>query len=362
MSRSASVGVPTASSNVDVVVVGGGAAGLSAAKTLARSRRSVLVVDAGAPRNAPAEGVHNYLYAEGTPPGELVAIGRTEAQAYGVEVAEATATAATVVASPAPGGSRFTLDLATRGGVTRTVGARRVVLATGLLDVLPDVEGLAARWGRDVLHCPFCHGWEVRDQAVGVIGTGPMALHTVQLFRALTPDVVYFQHTNPDLTDEQRELLAALGVRHVVGQVAQIETTDDALTGVAMADGQVVSRKAVAITTVLEGRTDLVADLGLAMTDVKIGDTVAGSYLPADASGLTGTPGVWAAGNLSAPLAQVITSAAAGGAAGAAIHLDLMAEDNRVAVDAHRARIADRSSRYWDHRVARMVAGTGTSA
>lgn len=145
MSRSASVGAEAERSIVDVVVVGGGSAGLSAAKILARSRRSVLVVDAGAPRNAPAEGVHNYLYAEGTPPRELVGIGRAEAQAYDVEVVEATATAAAEVASPEPGGSRFTVELRTGDGPTRTVRARRVVLATGLLDVLPDVDGLSER-------------------------------------------------------------------------------------------------------------------------------------------------------------------------------------------------------------------------
>ena len=210
--------------SVEVVVVGGGAAGLSAAKILARSCRSVLVVDAGAPRNAPAEGVHNYLYAEGTSPQRLRETGRAEALAYDVEVVDGTATAATVLPQPEPGGPRFTVGVRTVDGATRTVQARRLVLATGLVDVLPDVAGLRERWGRDVLHCPFCHGWEVRDQAIGVIGTNPMALHQVMLFRRLTEDVVYFQHTAPDPTEEQREQLAALGVEHVAGEVAAVQT------------------------------------------------------------------------------------------------------------------------------------------
>jgi thioredoxin reductase len=340
MSRSALVGAQADRSSVDVVVVGGGPAGLSAAKILARSRRSVLVVDAGAPRNAPAEGVHNYLYAEGTPPGELVRIGRAEARAYGVEVVEAAATAATVVASPEPGGSRFTVDLRTGDGVIRAVGARRVVLATGLLDVLPDVEGLAGRWGRDVLHCPFCHGWEVRDQAIGVLGTNPMALHQVMLFRQLSEDVVYFQHTAPDPTDTQVEQLAALGVDWIVGEVAAVETTGDVLSGVRMVDGRVVARQAVAVATGLEARPDLVADLGLALEELRLGELVAGHYLPADPTGLTAAPGVWAAGNVTAPMAQVITSAAAGSGVGAAIHLDLISEDTDLAVTALRAQRA----------------------
>jgi thioredoxin reductase len=338
MGRSATVGAGAERSNVDVVVVGGGSAGLSAAKILARSRRSVLVVDAGAPRNAPAEGVHNYLYAEGAPPRELVEKGRGEAQAYDVEVVDASATAATVVASPEPGGPRFTVGLATGEGARRTVGARRLVLATGLLDVLPDVDGLSERWGRDVLHCPFCHGWEVREQAIGVLGTNPMALHQVMLFRQLTEDVVYFQHTAPDPTDEQVEQLAALGIEWVVGQVGAVETTGDALSGVRMADGRVVARQALAISTTLEARQDLLSDLGLTTVELELGGIVAGHYLPADPTGLTATPGVWAAGNVAAPMAQVITSAAAGSGVGAAIHMDLIGEDTDLAVTAYRAR------------------------
>jgi len=324
--------------SVDVVVVGGGAAGLSAAKILARSRRSVLMVDGGEPRNAPANGVHNYLYAEGSSPRRLRETGRAEALAYDVQVVDGAATAATVLPQPEPGGPRFSVGLRTAEGATRTVQARRLVLATGLLDVLPDIEGLRKRWGRDVLHCPFCHGWEVRDQAVGVIGTNAMALHQVTLFRQLTEDLVYFQHTAPDPTGEQREQLAALGVEHVAGEVAAVQTSGDALSGVRMADGRVVGRRAVAVATGLEAREDLLADLGLATTELQLGGIVAGHYLPADPSGLTATPGVWAAGNLAAPMAQVINAAAAGAAVGAAVHMDLIGEDTDVAVSAYRAR------------------------
>lgn len=325
-------------SSVDVVVVGGGAAGLSAAKIMARSRRSVLVVDAGEPRNAPAAGVHNYLYAEGTPPARLAEIGRGEARAYGVEVVEGTAVTAAVLAQPEPGAARFAVGVRTGDGQRRTVRARRVVLATGLVDVLPDVAGLASRWGRDVLHCPFCHGWEVRDQAVGVLGTHPMSLHQVMLFRQLTDDVVYFQHTAPDPTDDQVEQLAALGVQWVVGEVAAVLTSEDRLSAVQLADGRVVPRQALVVATGLEVRPDLLADLGLATADLEVGGVVVGHHLPADAAGLTATPGVWAAGNVAAPMAQVVTAAAAGSAVGAAVHVDLMTEDTQLAVTALRSR------------------------
>ncbi len=324
----------------DVVVVGGGAAGVSGAKILARSRRSVLVVDGGAPRNAPAEGVHNYLYAEGAAPARLVEIGRAEAAGYDVDIVEGRATAAAVRAETGPGGSRFTVQVALADGGTASVAARRMLLATGLVDVLPPIAGLAARWGKDVLHCPFCHGWEVRDQAIGVIGTSAMALHQVLLFGQLTDDLIYFQHTAPDPSDAQLEQLAALGIRHLVGQVAAVHTDADghALTGVEMVDGRVIARQAVAIATVLDARDDLVADLGLELSVLELGGVAAGRYLPADPSGATATPGVWTAGNVSAPMAQVIASASAGAAAGAAIHLDLIGEDTALAVAALRAR------------------------
>ena len=135
--------------NYDVVVVGGGAAGLNGALALARSRRSVLVVDAGDPRNAPAGYVHNFLSRDGTPPSELYAAGRAEVRRYGglVEAGRVTALARD--------GERFGVRIGARAS-ERTVTARRLLVATGVRDVLPDVPGLAARWGIDVLHCPYC--------------------------------------------------------------------------------------------------------------------------------------------------------------------------------------------------------------
>lgn len=299
----------------------------------------MVLIDAGAPRNAPADGVHNYLYSEGAPPSQLAEIGRAEATGYSVDIIEGTATEAAVIAGEESGGSGFTVGVKTGDGRTVTVTARRLLLATGLVDVLPDIPGLRARWGRDVLHCPFCHGWEVRDQPIGVIGTGPMSLHGVLLFRALSADVVYFQHTAPDLTEAQREQLAALDVRHVLGVVAALESAADTLTGVRMDDGHVISRRAVAVAPRVYGRDDLVVDLGLSMSDLEVGGDVIGRYLAADPSGATSTPGVWAAGNVNAPMAQVINAAAAGAGAGAAIHLDLVNEDSAAASATYPARV-----------------------
>src|SRR6478609_7501334 len=150
----------------DVVVVGGGAAGLSGALTLARARRRVLVVDAGEPRNAPAGHVHNYLAREGTPPADLLAAGRAEVAGYGGAVVQGRVTTAE---RRDDGTFRVTLEDG------RRTDARRLLVTTGLVDELPDIPGVAQRWGRDVLHCPFCHGWETRDRAIGVLATGPQS-------------------------------------------------------------------------------------------------------------------------------------------------------------------------------------------
>src|SRR6185503_16115235 len=175
----------------DVVIVGGGAAGLSAALTLSRARRSVLVIDAGAPRNAPAGHVHNYLASEGTAPADLLATGRAEVTGYGGEIVTGEVTSAHRLDD---GGFHVVLG-------DRIVQARRLLVTTGLVDELPDVAGVAERWGRDVLHCPYCHGWEVRDQAIGVLGSSPFAVHAALMWRQWSADVTLFRHTAPALTD-----------------------------------------------------------------------------------------------------------------------------------------------------------------
>jgi thioredoxin reductase len=306
----------------DVVVVGGGAAGLSGAMTLARARRSVLVVDAGAPRNAPAEGVHNYLAREGTPPAQLLAIGREEVTGYGGEIVDGTVTGAERV------DDGFRLELADG----RSVRARRLLVTTGLVDELPDVPGLAELWGHGVLHCPYCHGWEVRDQAVGILSTGPMSVHHALMWRQWTPDVVLFLHTGPAPTDEERGQLAARGITVVEGEVAALEHEGGELTGVRLASGEVIARSAVVVATRMTARAGLLGSLGLEPAELEMGGHVFGTYIPADPMGATAVPGVWVAGNVANLHAQVVVAAGAGVSAGAAINADLIAEDTRQAV------------------------------
>ncbi len=306
----------------DVVVVGGGAAGLSGALMLARARQSVVVIDAGAPRNTPAAGVHGLLARDGIRPAELLERGRAEVRRHGGHVVAGEVTTAVRDAE------RFTVALADG----RSVRARRLLVATGLVDELSDVPGLRARWDRDVVHCPYCHGWEIRDQAIGVLASGPLAVHQALLFRQWSADVTFFSHTMPP-TDEEAEQLAARGISVVDGEVASLEIVEDRLVGVRLSDGTVVSREALAVSPLMTARAGFLAALGLWPAEHPSG---VGEYIPSDATGRTEAPGVWVAGNVTDLAAQVGTAAGAGAAAAAQINADLVAEETRQAVAAYR--------------------------
>ncbi|MFB7949772.1 FAD-dependent oxidoreductase [Kitasatospora phosalacinea] len=319
----------------DVLIVGGGAAGLSGALTLARARRSVLVVDSGRPRNAPAEGIHGLLGREGLPPAELVALGRAEVASYGGEFHDAEVLS---VSRDADGGFRAELSDGS------AVHARRLLLTTGTTDLLPEVPGLAERWGHQVVHCPYCHGWEARDRKIAVLATNPVvAVHQALLWRQWSGDVTLLAHTGGPFDEQQRRELAARGVAVVPGEVVALlpegaeggEEGGAKLTGVRLADGTEVACEVLAVGTEMTVTAPFLADLGLAATDlVREGVRFATRLATTDPTGATGVDGVWAAGNLTDPAAQVAVAAADGLRAAAAINADLVAEETRLAVDA----------------------------
>ncbi len=301
--------------NYDVVIIGGGAAGLSAALVLGRARRRVVVVDAGAPRNAPAAHMQGFLSRDGMPPADLLAAGRTEVTTYGVELAD---DAVAGIDAGASGG--FVVRMA-RG---RVLAARRILLATGLVDRLPDIPGVRQRWGRDLLHCPYCHGWEVRDQPLGVLGIQPDSVHQALLLRQWSADVTFFAHLLT-LNVVERERMTARGVRIVDGEVVRLVVTDDRLTGVELVDGQVIERTAVFVRPMMAPHADgLLTALGCEVDDA--------GFVRVDAGGRTTVQGLWAAGNVADPRAQVITAAGAGSAAAIAMNADLAEEEVTRAV------------------------------
>ncbi|MCH1866869.1 NAD(P)/FAD-dependent oxidoreductase [Nocardioides sp. CFH 31398] len=298
----------------DAVVVGGGPAGLSGAIAMARSRRRVLVVDAGRPRNAPAEGAHNLLGREGVKPTELLATGRDELASYGGHLTHDEA----VGARRSDDG--FVVTLASG----REVASRGLLVTSGLTDELPDVPGLADRWGHEVLHCPFCHGWEVRDQRIGVLSTGPMTTHQALLFGQLSDRVTVLAHTAPP-SSEDRASLDAMGVDVADGEVVAVVGEDGGpLTGVRLADGTVVDLDAVVVASRLVAASPVLADLGLEAVDHPSG---AGVHYPSEMAGSTSMPLLRLAGNVTDLMAQVGASAAAGVMAGAALHGDLIQAD-----------------------------------
>ncbi|MFD6434185.1 NAD(P)/FAD-dependent oxidoreductase [Streptomyces venezuelae] len=337
--------------DADVVVIGGGAAGLNGALMLVRSRRSVVVIDSGTPRNAPAAAMHGFIALDGTPPSEIIERGRWQVRAYGgrivfgevisaepaqsVEPAEPVKALESVEPAEADAGDlRFAVTLADG----RRVTARRVLVATGVRDVLPDVPVLAEHWGRSVVHCPYCHGWEVRDEPIGILATGPASLHQALLFRQLTDDLVYFTQGTV-LNEDTRARFAARGIRIVETDVREVVEEDGVLTGLRLVDGTFVARRVIAVATRMQARTEGLEGLKLPMEDLP--DDMGRRFVSA-AAGTTDVPGVWVAGNATDPTSQVGASAAAGALAGAHINALLATADADAALAV--ARSADTSA------------------
>ncbi|GAA1821429.1 NAD(P)/FAD-dependent oxidoreductase [Planosporangium flavigriseum] len=324
---------PTMERHCDVAVIGGSAAGLAAALQMSRQRRSVIVVDDGAPRNAPAVHMHGYLGHEGAAPGELMAVGREEVRTYGGEVLTGR-----VVAVHRRDDGRFRLDLT--GG--HALVARRVLAATGLTDELPAIDGVAAQWGRGVVHCPFCHGFEVRDQRLVQIITHPLGMHPTPLWRHLTDRLTVVLHDPTGLNEEVLHALAASGLVIERNEVNRVLTgPDDEVFGVELVDGRVLEADTVVVNPRFHARADMLAGVGLTTTAHPTG---AGDVLSVDPRGQTAVPGIYAAGNVTDPSLQVLPSAAQGSQVGAMIAFSLAEEDLRDAARSSGEEID------WDHR------------
>jgi thioredoxin reductase len=286
----------------DVVIIGGGPAGLSAALVLGRARRRVAVVDSGEPRNAAAHESHGFLTRDGVPPGELLRLGREEVAGYGVSLV------ADRVVSVTEG---FSVKLAS-GAVLE---ARNLLVTAGVRDELPDVPGVAELWGDQVHFCPYCHGYEVRDDQVGVVADGPLGVMKAVMLREWAPDVVLFPG-DYQLTDDEAAQLDKRAIAVEPGKVTRLVTTDGRLTGVDLADGRTVARSAVFVNPVFVPKDTLLKDLGCDLTDQ--------GWVKVNTEGRTSVDGVWAAGNVVDPKAQLISSAGAGAATAVALNHTLI--------------------------------------
>lgn len=305
----------------DAVVIGGGAAGLSAALMLGRSRRSVLVLDAGEPRNRFAAHMHGVLGQEGVDPATVLAGARAEVTGYGVEVA----TARVARVEEMPDGVRV---VESAGPVHR---ARALVLASGMTDRLPEVPGLAERWGSTVLHCPYCHGWEVRGGRLGVLTTSPLGLHQAELVRQWSDRLVVFTAGLGPIDPGTAARLRARDVPLVASPVVEVASATDGLA-VHTADGGVREIDALFTVGTAIPHDDAVAHLGLARRATPMGPVIA-----VDAMGRTSHPRIWAAGNVVDPSANVPLSIGTGSFVGAAVNAALVTEDFDLAARASSA-------------------------
>ncbi|GAA1853052.1 FAD-dependent oxidoreductase [Microbacterium koreense] len=296
----------------DVIVIGGGAAGLSAAQMLGRARRRTLVLDTGSPRNRFADHMHGVLGNDGTRPADLVARGREELERYGVVLREAAVTRVDETEREVV----VTLD---DGSAEH---ARALVIATGISDELPPIPGIADHWGSGVLHCPYCHGWEVRDRNLGVLMVSPLQAHQAELVRQWSDDVVVFGTVEPAV----RARLHARGVEIEETPVVEV-LGDEQVTGVRLEDGRTVPMDALFTMGTPRPHDAFVAHLGLERSDTPVG-----SFLTVDPAGRTSSSRIWATGNVVAPMATVPVAMGAGSTTGAAVNWALVEEDAQEAV------------------------------
>lgn len=290
----------------DVVIVGGGVAGLSAALVLGRARRRVAVVDAGTPRNQLASHAHGFLTRDGTTPAELLRLAREEVRGYGVDLVEGTVVDITE-------GRAALLDDGSK------VRGRHLILATGLRDVLPELAGADERWGKDLLQCPYCHGWEVRDRKLGVLATGDTSLEQALLVRQWSPHVTLFTHISGEPDDAQRRRLAARDVVIVPGEVKKLVVEGDALAGLELADGQRVDCQALFVEPEAAVDSALVSSLGCGRAE--------DGCITTDGIGKTDIEGVWAVGNANDPSAQLIAAAGDAYRVAVSVNAELVRED-----------------------------------
>ncbi len=306
----------------DVVVVGGGAAGLSAALILGRARRRVLVLDAGTPRNTPAEHAHGFLSRDGIPPSELLRISRDDLAAYS---SVTFANDESVGAQASGDGYAITLSN------NEVIEARKIVLASGVVDILPEIPGVHELWGQGVYHCPYCHGWEVRDTAWGALGKMHL-LERVPLYQVWASRVVALTDGPSSLGSAERERLAAFGAGLDERRIARVARADGDGVRVFYEDGASTDLGALFVAPSQVQRSPFAEMLGCEMVEP---GPVDAKYVRVDgASGETSVPGVYAAGDMTGPAQSLILAAASG--ARAAYHLNRMlaVEDAESLADA----------------------------
>ncbi|MDQ0645543.1 NAD(P)/FAD-dependent oxidoreductase [Microbacterium murale] len=303
----------------DVVIIGGGAAGLSAALILSRARRRVLVLDAQAPRNRFAPHMHGVLSRDGYSPLDLVADGRREVLAADGVIQNARVTDARMIADG--------FELTTEAGARVT--ARRVIFATGTRDALPEIDGLAEQWGRGVVACPYCDGYEAAGRRIGLLLGSVAGIHKAHMLRSYSADITVFTALAEPIPEIERRILEERGIRLEDQIVTRVVSDGDRLTGLALSDGTVTQIDALFAEPRLVPLDEPLQQLGAARKETPFGEWPA-----VDEFGRTSIPGVWAVGNTANPAALVPIAMGSGATAALALNGEFVAEEVAVAAAA----------------------------
>lgn len=301
--------------NYDVTIVGAGVAGLSAALALGRARRKVLVLGGGASRNAAADTSHNFFTRDGAAPSELLAIGLEQLTPYGTEVLSRNADSIKKI--------NDSFELMLDDG--QCVSARKIILATGVTDLLPDIPGFSKLWGKYIHHCPYCHGWEVRDRPLAVIAQGDLGYHFAVMIRHWSKDLVVVSNGEAGFSDEQRQHLRSLELKLVETAIDKLEMRDQTLESIVFRDGTGLKREHIFMRPPQQQRSPLAVQLGCEMSEDSI-------YVKVNMSGETSVPGVYAAGDMTGPMQAVSYAVASGTTAGAMLNHALIFEETMQAV------------------------------
>ena len=296
--------------NYDVIIIGGGAAGLNAALVLGRCRRSVLVFDSNQRRNAVSHALHGFLSRDGMPPQELLRIGREQLLPYGVEIID------TEISNAQQRDTIFEVTTA-QGQVFKS---RKLLLATGIIDNLPELTGFHEFYGVSAFHCPYCDGWESRDKRIVAYAKGKQVADYALTLRPYSADLVLCTNGPCDLDADERARLVRNGIPLVEKQVDRLEGTNGQLTRIVFADGEVMERDVLFFHLGQKQRSQLAAQLGCKVSDE--------GGVQADPDCTTKIPGLFIAGDATRDVQQLIVAAAEGVKAAFAVNIELRNEDH----------------------------------